>query len=184
MVTADIQRAGPTPPAAAPSVTATARRGFSFHDVLSAINPLQYLPIVGTLYRAVTGDVIPEGLRRAGSMAVSALLGGPIGVGINIATTLAEKITGIDPDKIVTAQFKATPAPVAPPADTPIAAQAEPVPVQLAWTPAQLAAYGVVSSTSGTMKLGEIEGADVLNAMQLFQHGKAVACYSANQTSG
>jgi hypothetical protein len=39
-----------------------------------------------------------------------------------------------------------------------------------------------VSGASGAMKLGDIEGADVLNTMQLFQLGEAVAAYSANQT--
>ena len=31
---------------------------FSFHDLLSIINPLQHLPVIGTLYRAITGDKI------------------------------------------------------------------------------------------------------------------------------
>ena len=30
--------------------------GFSFHDVLDAINPLQHIPLVGSIYRAVTHD--------------------------------------------------------------------------------------------------------------------------------
>ena len=30
--------------------------GFSFGDILDLINPLQHIPIVGTIYRAVTGD--------------------------------------------------------------------------------------------------------------------------------
>ena len=87
--------------------TATADHRFSFHDFLSAINPLQYLPVVGTIYRAVTGDVIPEALRDLGSMLVSGLLGGPIGLGINIATLIGEKVTGIDPEKIFAPQSKA-----------------------------------------------------------------------------
>ena len=67
--------------------------------MLSALNPLQYLPGIGTIYRAFTGDQIPEAVRRIGSLAVSGLLGGPIGIVINIAITLAEKITGIDLDQ-------------------------------------------------------------------------------------
>ncbi len=74
--------------------------GLSFHDVLSALNPLQYLPVVGTIYRAVTGDTIPEGLRIAGSFVVSALTGGPLGVLLNAAVTIAERLTGIDPEAI------------------------------------------------------------------------------------
>ena len=151
----------------------------TFHDVLSALNPLQYLPVVGTIYRAVTGDVIPEGLRRLGSMLVSGLLGGPIGLGINMVTTLAEKITGIDPEKIVTDQINP------PAAAATIAATAPPAQVVAASGPltqAQLTAYGVSSDASGNLKLGTIEGADVLNAIQLAGLSRmAAATYAANQ---
>jgi hypothetical protein len=181
MTTSEIQQIGVRPQAAPASVTAPAEHTLSFHDILSAMNPLQYLPGVGTIYRALTGDVIPEALRRAGSMVVSAILGGPIGLGINIATTLVEKATGIDPEKIVAAQLQPTPAPVAARAEVQVAAQDEPVAAQPAWTPAQLAAYGVVSTKSGSIKMGDIEGADVLNAMQLLRLGTAAAAYSANQ---
>lgn len=71
-----------------------------FGTILSALNPLQYLPVVGTIYRAVTGDTIPEGLRVAGSFVVSALTGGPLGLAINAAATAAEKLVGIDPETI------------------------------------------------------------------------------------
>ena len=33
---------------------------FSFHELLSELNPLQYLPVIGTIYRSMTGDLIPE----------------------------------------------------------------------------------------------------------------------------
>jgi hypothetical protein len=71
----------------------------SFHDVLSAMNPLQYLPVVGTIYRAVTGDQIAEPIRRIGSAIVSGLMGGPIGVAIDLVMLAAEKVTGVDLDK-------------------------------------------------------------------------------------
>ena len=74
--------------------------GLRFGDILSALNPLQYLPVVGTIYRAVTGDTIPEGLRIAGSFVVSALTGGPFGLLLNAAVTVGEKLTGIDPEAI------------------------------------------------------------------------------------
>lgn len=85
--------------AAAPA-RATAQGGsISFHDVLSALNPLQYLPVLGTIYRATTGDLIPEPIRRIGSLIASALLGGPIGVAINVATMAAEEVSGINLDR-------------------------------------------------------------------------------------
>jgi hypothetical protein len=48
---------------------------FSFKDFLDVINPLQQLPIVGSLYRQATGDTLSTGARLAGGF----LLGGPIG---------------------------------------------------------------------------------------------------------
>jgi hypothetical protein len=193
-MTSEIQGAGnnAATPALSVQATTTAEHGLSFHDFLSAINPLQYLPVVGTIYRAVTGDAIPDALRYGGSMLVSGLLGGPIGLGISIATTIAEKITGIDPEKIAAAHFQSAPSLVAPRPDIPAAAPthpllADPAPAgpavaQLPWTPSQLAAYGVRTGASGTLKLGDVEGADVLNTIQLVALGQVAAAYASNQT--
>src|SRR5260370_34401806 len=74
----------------------------SFRDVLSAVNPLQYLPVVGTIYRAVTGDTIPEPLRNMGSLLASGLMGGPVGIITNLASLLLQKVTGIDTEAIGT----------------------------------------------------------------------------------
>lgn len=60
------------------------RDGFSFKDLVDIINPLQQLPVVGTIYRAITGDTISVGSRLLGG----GLLGGPVGLasaGINAA---------------------------------------------------------------------------------------------------
>jgi hypothetical protein len=163
--------------------------GVSFHDILSALNPLQYLPVVGTIYRAVTGDTIPEPLRRLGSLLVSGLLGGPIGVVVSLVMTAAEKITGVDPEKIAAAQFKtaATPEIAAEPRVPAIGPESTIAPTpsasaRLAMTPAQLAAYGVRVDASGTLRLGDIRGADVLNVIELSRHAKAAAAYAANQS--
>jgi hypothetical protein len=177
-----------SPEAAAGNKMASGRHGFSFHDFLSAINPLQYLPVVGTIYRAVTGDVIPEPLPRAGSLLVSGLLGGPIGVITSIATTIAEKATGIDPEKIIAAQFHAVPSTKAARDEAPLAAPAltiEPASSTssgLAMTSAQLAAYGVRMDASGTLRLGDIEGADVLNSLELGRLSRIASVYAANQS--
>jgi hypothetical protein len=177
----------PTPPQTPPQTPPADHQGFSFHDFLSAINPLQYLPVVGTIYRAITGDIIPEALQRIGSFVVSGLLGGPIGLAINAATTLVEKVTDIDPEKILMAQIRSTPTAAAPrdgpAASTTTPAQPDPAPMeQVAITPQQLAAYGVRSSPSGNLKLGDLQGADVLNTIQLVRLGRtAAAAYAANQ---
>jgi hypothetical protein len=175
----------PAPPKAVPS------HGFSFHDLLSALNPLQYLPVVGTIYRAATGDVIPEGVRYAGSMIASGLLGGPVGVVTSIAVTLAEKATGIDPEKIVAGLFQnaptnadtAVPSSV-PPASAPGTPVAVPAPDSspLALSPQQLAAYGVHVDRAGTLHLGDIHGADVLNSLELARLNRAAAAYAASQS--
>jgi hypothetical protein len=164
--------------------------GRRFHEVLSALNPLQYLPVVGTIYRAVTGDVIPEALRSIGSMIVSGLLGGPIGLVMSAGTTIAEKITGIDPETIATSGLAAVSHPHS--AATSVqavaleAAQPEratpPEPLAAGWTTSQLAAYGVKTDAAGTMTMGDVTGADVLNAIQLDRLGKAAAAYGAMQS--
>jgi hypothetical protein len=91
-----------TPRSPAPSQTnptGTAPE-IGFRDVLSAINPLQYLPVVGQIYRAVTGDVVPEPLRVMGSMVASGLMGGPIGVAVSAASSLLQHVAGIDLDSV------------------------------------------------------------------------------------
>lgn len=63
--------------------------GLSFRDLLDVINPLQHIPVVGNLYRRMTGDVLDPAMRLAGG----ALFGGPIGAGL-AAVALAIKSLG------------------------------------------------------------------------------------------
>ncbi|MFC7334831.1 hypothetical protein [Rhodocista pekingensis] len=76
--------------------------GLSFWDVLDVINPLQHIPIVNRLYRAVTGDEIREPARLAGS----ALLFGPVGLAVAAADMVLEKETGSDAFTHVASLFK------------------------------------------------------------------------------
>jgi len=69
---------------------------WSWRTILSDINPLQYIPVVGTLYRTITGDEGNDTLRFAASLGTSFALGGPVG----LALTVAERVTGIDPERI------------------------------------------------------------------------------------
>ncbi len=85
--------------------------GLTFSEFLDVINPLQHLPVVSSIYRAVTGDEISLGARLLGG----ALFGGPLGVlaaGVNAAfeemsggniaehaVALFEELTGSDDDK-------------------------------------------------------------------------------------
>ncbi len=172
------------------SITVTAQRPAAasqsqpsfFHRLLSELNPLQYVPVVGTIYRALTGDTIPETACLAGSLVVSGLTGGPIGLVINLGTTALEKLTGIDPETIGThlladlgiGSHPPAAASLAKPAAPPVPA-AKPAPVlasidtsiEKPWSAAQLTAYGVKQGSDGTLTRGDVCGADVLNNLEL-----------------
>jgi hypothetical protein len=66
--------------------------GFTFLDFLDVINPLQHIPLVGTMYRSITGDGIDPGSRIAGST----IFGGPIGTVVALANITIEQKTGQD----------------------------------------------------------------------------------------
>jgi hypothetical protein len=75
--------------------------GFSFADLLDVVNPLQHLPVIGTLYRAVTGDRIGTIERIAGD----GLYGGVIGAATAVADSMFEAVTGKDFGSTVLALF-------------------------------------------------------------------------------
>jgi hypothetical protein len=110
------------------------RDGPGFKDVLTAINPLQHLPVIGTIYRYLTGDTISPGSRMAGGL----LYGGPIGL-IGAAVNAAlEGSTGKDIGDHVLAMVvddprKPPPAPAASPVQVASAAptpESSPAPVE------------------------------------------------------
>jgi hypothetical protein len=80
---------------------APAQHSGFFHDLWSVINPLQHLPVVGTLYRAITGDKIGVPEKIAGD----ALYGGLWGAVSGVADAVFEAITGKDFDSTVLALF-------------------------------------------------------------------------------
>jgi hypothetical protein len=65
---------------------------FSFHDLLDAINPLQHIPIVSTIYREVTGDTLGNAARVVGD----GLYGGVIGVIAGLLDVSVIEATGKD----------------------------------------------------------------------------------------
>jgi hypothetical protein len=74
--------------------------GFSFLDLIDVINPLQHVPLIGTLYRQITGDTIDPLPRIAGST----LFFGPIGAAFAGANVVVEQFSGQDVgDHIMTA---------------------------------------------------------------------------------
>ncbi len=146
-----------------------------FRTLLSELNPLQYLPVVGTIYRAVTGDTIPETARFAGSLVVSGLTGGPLGVAMNLGTTALEHVLGLDPERLGTRLLAdlgiGHGATSNGPAVRPAGTDAPGVSARVGWSPAQLAAYGVRRDASGEMRRGGESGADVLNGLELARLG-------------
>ena len=75
--------------------------GFGFDDLLDVINPLQHLPLIGTAYRAITGDGIEAPARLAGG----ALFGGLFGFLGSVATLAFEEITGESVDQTMLSVF-------------------------------------------------------------------------------
>jgi hypothetical protein len=56
---------------------------FSFKDLLDIVNPLQHIPVVGSVYRYLTGDEPSGGARIVGD----SIYGGPIGFGVSVVST-------------------------------------------------------------------------------------------------
>ncbi|WP_299395481.1 hypothetical protein [Pelagibius sp.] len=74
---------------------------FSFSDFLDVINPLQHIPVVSTLYRAITGDEISAPARVFGGT----LYGGPTGFLGAVANLLVDEVAGQDAGASVLALF-------------------------------------------------------------------------------
>lgn len=117
----------PSPPSGAEKVTVSAEKtqngqqeGF-FHHLLDVINPLQHLPLVGTLYRAITGDHLGPVEKVMGDT----LYGGLWGAVSSVADVAFEGLTGKSVEDTVLGWFshdshsKVAAAKIAAPAITP-----------------------------------------------------------------
>ncbi len=160
--------------------------GMSFGEFLSCLNPLQYVPVVGTIYRAVTGDTIPAPVRAVGALVFSGMTSGPVGIGISLGIGAVERAVGFDEEKfgqgllasigIGKGNAPAGPAmldsaPAAPATlDNAPAARAGAAGGQAAFTAADLARFGLTQSADGSLSGNAgagLSGADALNAMEL-----------------
>jgi hypothetical protein len=84
----------------------------TFGDMLDAINPLQQLPVIGSLYRAATGTTIAPAARIVGGVLFGGLAGGISAV----ANALVESVTGKDlSEQLVAMVAPGKDAPAAPP---------------------------------------------------------------------
>ncbi|MCD8526124.1 MAG: hypothetical protein LRY62_02875 [Alphaproteobacteria bacterium] len=65
---------------------------FGFGDVIDMVNPLQHIPIVGHVYRELTGDTIKPIAQIVGG----AVFGGPLGAAGGLVNTIIKEETGRD----------------------------------------------------------------------------------------
>jgi hypothetical protein len=70
----------------------TEEEDFNFGDVIDMVNPLQQLPVIGTIYRSLTGDVI----KPISTIIGGAIFGGPIGAVSGTVNAIVENRTGRD----------------------------------------------------------------------------------------
>ena len=62
--------------------------GFNFRDVLDLINPIQHIPVLGNIYRSITGDIAAPAIRIAGG----ALFGGPLGAAFAASSVVLKRL--------------------------------------------------------------------------------------------
>jgi hypothetical protein len=131
---APAQTVSPAPPPAGAkeSHVLSGHGGFSFRDLLDVVNPLQHIPVIGTIYRAISGEKIGTLERIAGD----ALYGGVWGAISAAADSAFEAVTGRDFGSTMLALFgggkdeapkarlanATTPPPATPPPATDVAA--------------------------------------------------------------
>ncbi|MCI5060110.1 MAG: hypothetical protein MRY79_03455 [Alphaproteobacteria bacterium] len=66
--------------------------GYDFSDVIDAVNPLHHLPLVGYIYRGLTGDT----LHPASGIIGGGIYGGPIGAVMGTVNAISQIQTGKD----------------------------------------------------------------------------------------
>lgn len=71
-------------------------RGFRFRDLIDIVNPLHHIPVIGQLYRKVSGDVISPAFQVAGG----ALFGGPIGAAFAAAGVALRSVVGAEDEAV------------------------------------------------------------------------------------
>jgi len=101
--------------AAASSAVSAGVPDFSFSDFLDIVNPLEHIPVVSTIYRAITGD-------RPGTfekIAGDSLYGGLAGFVSSLADTAFQAVTGKDVGDTVLAFLTGDDAPQTAASETP-----------------------------------------------------------------
>lgn len=65
---------------------------FGFGDLIDMLNPLHHIPVVGHIYRAISGDTI----RPIGQVIGGAVFGGPLGAAGGLVNVIVQEETGKD----------------------------------------------------------------------------------------
>jgi hypothetical protein len=77
--------------ASVPNITSEGEdKGYSFGDVIDMINPLQHLPVIGSIYRKMTGDE----LKPMSEIIGGAVFGGPVGAVASTVNVVVKDRTG------------------------------------------------------------------------------------------
>ncbi|NQV84496.1 MAG: hypothetical protein HQ494_11820 [Rhodospirillales bacterium] len=76
--------------------------GFTFKDFIDVINPLQHIPVIGTMYREMSGDTLDPGSRVVGGT----LFLGPFGTVSALANVMVDDATGKDMGEHLLALFE------------------------------------------------------------------------------
>ncbi len=73
------------------------KESFSFWDIIDAINPLQHIPIISTIYRKITGDEMGYASRIAGDTLYGGVLGSMVTSLVSaVANVFVDSNTGKD----------------------------------------------------------------------------------------
>ena len=64
----------------------------------TGINPLHFVPVVGMIYRAITGETAPPPMQIAASAVSSAAFGGPMGLVGTLVLNAAMELARLGPD--------------------------------------------------------------------------------------
>lgn len=121
---------GPRGAPGAETLAGDAGGALGFDDFVDLINPLQHIPVVATLYRAVTGDEIRAPVKVAGG----ALFGGPIGFVTALANAFVDEAAGQDVGEMALAALVGDDSN----GGTQVAAAQEPAPADTANPPAPI----------------------------------------------
>jgi hypothetical protein len=130
--------------------------------VLDVINPLQHIPVIGALYRHLTGDEISSMARVAGD----ALYGGPIGAAIGMADVVLQKTTGNDIGE--TAIALATGSKRSPASD-PVLALNDLKNTQIIWDTPPVPAQSVMADASPKSVPPELVAAKMMEALNKYE---------------